>query len=106
MKNCSLKCPPPNEQNILFFKDINHLNLIVQGLSTTKKLNLLIQGYKLNKLKCYFSKKKNKLCAYNDCIELKDNKKCGNCKKKYYCCHKHQKMDWNQRHRFNCNTKN
>ena len=103
IKKHILKKKPKKGQIILFFRCINDLNEAIPDLSKELKLYLFCQGYKTNETVHYINKNKHKFCAYGNCINLKKNKKCANCERKYYCCKRHQKIDWNTKHRYDCN---
>ena len=64
-----------------------------------------------------YSSKISKECGYSECnasiltinnntkpgkIQILTLKLCSQCKNRYYCCRKHQKLDWNKNHRYEC----
>ena len=99
-----------------YFRFTNGLKLFV--IEFESRLKSLISP----KIKTFFSwelysSKISKECGYSECntsiltinnntnsgeIQILTLRLCSQCKNRYYCCRKHQKLDWNKKHRYEC----
>lgn len=81
-------------------------NVIQEKIQTQIKL-YGITTQKIVSIKDVYPLKIKRKCALKNCHKKNNNNEerfqiCSGCKKMCYCCRKHQKIDWIQRHKFSC----